>query len=150
RAIKASETDEKVSMGSSPGIIMTRPMSYLLLPVLNRRVSALRNPVIELSESTCLKIIEEEHFGAIYDEIPDRYRYSIQPKSKCVYVTLADGDDPQKRLREASILVRFTLNFMCEKGPLIFVCGMHAEKRRKLRVLEVFDIPAGTERQDLA
>jgi hypothetical protein len=74
-----------------------------------------RSPVLDLSESTLVKPIEDTHFGRILDQAPERYKYSINPKSKCVYVALGDQDDALKSLREASIIVRFTMNFMCEE-----------------------------------
>ena len=109
-----------------------------------------RSPVLDLSASTIVKPIEDAHFGRIYDQAPERYRYSLNPKSRCVYVTLGDQDDAQRSLREASIIVRFTMNFMCEKGPLVFSFGLHAEEKRKFTPIKFFDVPAGAERQDLA
>lgn len=109
-----------------------------------------RSPILDLSQTTQVKPIDDAHFGRIYDTCPERYRYSLKARSKCVYVKLGDADDVERRLREVSVLVRFTMNFVSEKGPLVFSFGLHAEQRRKFNAIEYYDIPAGAERQDLA
>lgn len=128
---------------------MTDVERYILMPVLNRQTSFFRSSVLEFTDSIRIKTIDDAHFGSILEQAPDRYRYSINSKTKCVYVNLSEEDDAEKQLREASVLIRFAMNFLGEGGPLIFSFGMHAEKRRKLRILKLFDIPTGTERQDL-
>ncbi|RYZ76928.1 MAG: hypothetical protein EOP06_30830, partial [Proteobacteria bacterium] len=119
------------------------------MPILNRQASFFRSSVLELSDSVRIKTIEDAHFGSILDQTPDRYRYLINPKTKCVYVTMNEGADPAKLLRETSILVRFAMNFLGDQGPFLFSFGMQAEKKKKLRIVELYEIPAGTERQDL-
>ena len=121
---------------------------YIVLPILNRDTSLFRS--LELSESTTIKPVEDAHFSRIIHSAPERYQTLLKPKTKCAYVALKDGEEVEKRLRDASILVRFTMNFMCETGPLIFAFGLYAEEIKKFRPLEYFDIPAGAERKDLA
>ena len=123
---------------------------YLLLPILNRRPSFLKIPVLELSDNAYVRTIADDHFGAIFDKAPEPYRHSLQPNTKCLYVKIGPGDDPERNLGFANVAVRFTMNFFCSKGPLLFAFGIHAQKKKKLKVLKSFFIPVGTDRQDLA
>ena len=90
-----------------------------------------RSPVLDLSASTIVSPIEDAHFGRIYDQAPERYRYSLNPKSRCVYVTLGDQDDAQKSLREASIIVRFTMNYVRKRTSCVF---LRTTRRRKAKI----------------
>jgi hypothetical protein len=120
----------------------------ILLPILNRAVKTVRGPVLGLGDKVTLRTISDAHFGTVFEQ-DDSYKDVVTPRTKCLYVSLDSGDDPDILIRRCTEMVRFTMNSFCEEGPLLFLCGFYIEQKLRAKILKTYNVPVRGERSEL-
>jgi hypothetical protein len=118
-----------------------------VIPLLNKSVATLGRPVCYLSDTVCLRTLDDEIYGALHRYESRDYRSLINSNTKCLYFDASDvGEDGvspcewKNYTREQARKVQTLLNMLSDGSPAILAPAAIMRRKRKVRVIQTVEL----------